>query len=80
MQQQVAEFFGDVVHVVRQDGVGQFIGFFDGVGTEGIEGLLALPGAFFAQVVHDVQQSLERLKLFFSFHVRKITKFLNFVG
>ena len=80
VQQQVAQFLGNVVHVVRQDGVGQFISFFDGIGAEGIEGLLAVPGALFAQVVHDVQESGESLQFFFSFHRRKITKFLNFAG
>ena len=80
VQQQVAQFLGDVVHVVRQDGVGQFIGFFDGIGPQAVHRLFAVPRAFFAQIVHHVQQSGERLQFFFSFHSRKITKFLNFAG
>ena len=80
VQEQVAQLLGDVMHVVRQDGVGQFVGFFDGVGAEGIDGLFAVPGTFFPQVVHDVEKALESFQFFFSFHGRKITKILNFVG
>ena len=78
VQEQVAQLLRDVVHIVRKDRIREFVGLFDGVGAEGFEGLLAVPGTLLAQIVHDVKQSCERLQLFFSFHGRKITKFLNF--
>ncbi len=44
LQQQVAEFPGKLVPVAIIDGFEHFIGFFQGVGLNGIEGLLAIPG------------------------------------
>ncbi len=44
LQQQVAEFAGQFVPVAIIDGFEDFIGFFQRVGFDGIEGLLAIPG------------------------------------
>ena len=58
LQQQVAEFFFQVGHVVMGDGVGDFVGFLDGVGGDGGEGLLEVPRAAavgVAQAGHDLE-------------------------
>ncbi len=45
LQQQVAQFVLQVVHIAALDGVGYLVGFFDGVGRDGREGLLPVPRA-----------------------------------
>ena len=44
LQQQVAEFVAQLAEVAARDGVGDFVGFLDGVGRDGREGLLEIPG------------------------------------
>ena len=44
LQQQVAEFAGQLVPVAGIDGLQHLVGFFQGVGLDGVEGLLAVPG------------------------------------
>ena len=55
LKQQVAEFFGQVGKVAALDGVEDFVGFFQGVFANGVEGLFAIPGAAAgsAQASHD---------------------------
>ena len=45
LQQQVAQLLLEAGHVVLGDGVGDLVGFLDGVGRDGREGLLDVPGA-----------------------------------
>ena len=45
LQQQIAEFFRQVRPVAALNGVEDFVGFFEGVFADGIEGLLTVPGA-----------------------------------
>ncbi len=42
---QVAEFFSKVRKVPALNGVEDFVGFFEGIFADGVEGLLAIPGA-----------------------------------
>src|SRR5271166_148244 len=45
LQQQVAELACKLVPVARVDGLDDFVGFLQGKGLDGVEGLLAVPGA-----------------------------------
>ena len=45
LQQEIAEFLGQILGASLFDGVEDFVGFFDQVGFEGRVGLLAVPGA-----------------------------------
>ena len=45
LQQQVAEFFGKMRKVAALDGVEDFVGLFQRVFANGVEGLLAVPRA-----------------------------------
>ena len=63
LEQQVAEFALEVGEVAAFDGVGHLIGFLDGVGRDGREGLFKVPGttvAGRAQTRHDRQQAVDR--------------------
>ena len=55
LQQQVAEFAGEFVPVAIVDGFEDFVGLFQRVGLDGVEGLLAIPGAASRspQALHD---------------------------
>ena len=53
------------IAVGAYDGVAEFVYFLLGHGADGAEGLLGVPGAFLAQLVHDVQQPAESLGFFF---------------
>ena len=61
LQQQVAELAGQLVPIARVDGFDHLVGFFQGVGLDGVEGLLAVPGtsARAAQPRHDRYGALE---------------------
>ena len=54
VEKHFSKFFGDLRHVVAGDGGSQFERLLNGVLPEGIEGLFAVPGAFFPEVVHDI--------------------------
>ena len=59
LEQQVAQLVGERAHVVALDGLGHLVGFLDGVGRDGAEGLLHVPGATAVAVPesrHDPQQ------------------------
>ena len=59
LEQEVAELVLEVVAVAARDRVGDLIGFLDGVGRDGREGLLQVPGAAHArraQPRHDLDQ------------------------
>ena len=43
LKQQIAEFFAEIVHIIAVDGVGDFVGFLDGVGRDGFEVLFQIP-------------------------------------
>ena len=61
LQQQVAKLAGQLVPVARVDGLQHFVGFFQRVGLDGVEGLLAVPGtsAGAAQPRHDGHGALK---------------------
>ena len=59
LEKQIAQLILELGHVAPLDGVGDFIGLFDGVGRYGREGLLEVPGAAAlgcAQPGHDGEQ------------------------
>ncbi|MNE74476.1 hypothetical protein D3C80_1705590 [compost metagenome] len=59
LEQQVTEFALQVLEVAALDGVGDFVGFFEGVGDDGRVGLLEVPRAAIlrvAQAGHEVEQ------------------------
>ena len=59
LQQQVAEFVLQFVHVAAIDGIGDLVGFFDRVRRDRREILLQVPGTAavrIAQLRHDAQQ------------------------
>ena len=64
MQQQVAQFLLNTLHIVVGDGVGQFVSLFDGVAAQRVESLLAVPGALAAQGVHHLQKTGRSLQAF----------------
>src|SRR5215472_7580433 len=45
LEEEIAKFFGEFGVVVRIEGVEDFVGFLNEVGTQGIVGLFAVPGA-----------------------------------
>jgi len=61
VQQQIAQFFFDFFVIVVEDGLAEFVGFLDGVGTQAFVGLNAVPRAFHTQLVHNIEQSSESL-------------------
>jgi hypothetical protein len=58
LKHQVAQLLGQVRKVALLDGVEDFVGLFQGVFADGIEGLLAVPGASVgsAQPRHDLDR------------------------
>ena len=70
LQQKVAQFFGELVPVAAVDGVEHFVGLFERVGLDGVEGLLAVPrtAAGRAQAGHDLDQFLKLLAGCFGAH------------
>ncbi len=62
LEQQVAQFLLQVAQIVALDGIGHLVGFLDGVGRDGIEGLFLVPraaGFRIAQPSHDFQQAFD---------------------
>ena len=62
LEQQVAQFVLERRHIVVIDGVGDFIGFLDGMGKDGGEGLFDVPRATavgITQPRHDIEQFLD---------------------
>ncbi len=62
LEQQVAQFDSQFVHVPALDGVGDLIGFLDRIGGDGLKGLLHVPGTAavrIAQANHDVLQTVD---------------------
>ena len=60
LQQEIAELLAQIVEIAARDGVGDLIGFLDGVGRNGREILLEIPGAAAAgrsQRRHDLDQA-----------------------
>ncbi|MCY1242164.1 hypothetical protein D9M72_551090 [compost metagenome] len=60
LQQQIAEFVAEVVHVAALDGIGNLIGFLDRVGFDRLEGLDDVPGATGFRLPergHDIEQA-----------------------
>ena len=64
MQQQVAQLLADALHVVVRNGVGQFVGLFDGIAAQRVEGLLAVPRTLAAERVHHLQQPCHGFQAF----------------
>ena len=59
-EQEVAQFVLEGRHIVTLDGVGDLVGFFDGVGRDGPERLFDIPWAArfgIAQPCHDLEQA-----------------------
>ena len=59
VQEHVAKFLAYLIHVMTHDGGGEFVGLFDGVLTQTLESLFAVPRAFLAEFVHDGQQAVK---------------------
>ena len=61
LQHEVAELFGELAPLAAVDGVEHLVGLFQGVGLDGVEGLLAVPRAAAgrAQAGHDFDEFLE---------------------
>ena len=60
LQQEIAEFIPEIVEIAARDGVGDLIGFLDGVGRDGREILFEIPrtaAAGRAQRRHDFEQA-----------------------
>ena len=65
LELKVAQLVGETCHVVARDRVGDFVGFLDGVGRDGGEGLDAVPVATrdrIAEVLHDLHKPIEVLR------------------
>ena len=63
VEKDVAEFLADVAVVLAEQGVAEFVDFLDGVGTEALVGLLAVPRALDAEPVENVEQAAEGVEL-----------------
>src|ERR1022692_5249472 len=63
LEQEVAQLFREALPVAPVDGIEDLIGLFEGVGLDGIEGLLAIPGASTGrpQLGHQLHQFLKFL-------------------
>ena len=62
LEQQIAQFDPQLVHVAVLDGVGDLIGFLNRIGSDRLEGLLHVPGTAavrIAQANHDVLQAVD---------------------
>ena len=60
LQQEIAEFVPEIVEIAARDGVGDLIGFLDGVGRDGREILFEVPRTAAdgrAQRRHDLEQA-----------------------
>ena len=70
VQQHVAQFLADFIVVLAHDSIGKFHGFLDGVGTQALVGLFAVPRALHAQLVQNVEQSAKGLQFLLSAVIR----------
>ena len=63
LQKQIAQLPAKFVPIAGVDGLQHFVGFFQRVGLDGVEGLLAIPGtaARGSQARHDGDGALESL-------------------
>ena len=62
LKQQVAQFFAQGAQIAPGNGVGHFVGFLQGIGRDGVEGLLEVPRAAAlrgAQTRHQGRQARE---------------------
>ena len=59
MEHEVAEFLFHFVEVVVEDGLAEFVSFFNGEVAQAVYGLGAVPRAAGAHCVHNIQQMLE---------------------
>jgi hypothetical protein len=62
LQQEIAEFVAEIGEIAARDGVGDLIGFLDGVGRDAREVLFEIPRATAAggaQLRHDVEQAFD---------------------
>ncbi len=65
LEQQITELVADPAGLRAADGVGQFVGFFDGVRRDAREGLQLVPGAallWIAEPHHQGQQCFQSLR------------------
>ena len=68
MQQQVAQLFLDILHIVIEQRIDQFIGLFYGAATQRFKGLYPVPRALHPQLVHHVKQAPECLQTLIFVH------------
>ncbi len=64
LQQEIAELILQRVEIVPRDGIGDLVGFLDGVWRDGREALLAIPRTStlgIAQARHDAQEIADRV-------------------
>ncbi len=71
MQQEVTQFFLNAFPVFVGNGIGQFVGFFQGHLPERLYGLFPVPGTLFPQFIHDLNQPGEGSLIFF-FHAIRV--------
>ena len=60
----VAQLLLDSLHIVRRDGIGQFVGLLDRVAAQRVESLLPVPRTFAAERVHHLQQACRGFQTF----------------
>src|SRR4029079_19573256 len=70
VQKQVAQLFPDSVPVLRINSTRQLIQLFNAERSQGMDGLLSVPGTFFPEVVHDMYKSQKSIRRFFFFHIK----------
>ena len=64
VQQQVANLLLDIIHIAVGNCVHQLVSLLDRIATQRLEGLLAVPRTFFAQLVEHIQQTTHRFQTF----------------
>ena len=66
MQQHVAEFLANILHIVLHQGVTEFISLLYRIRTQTLVGLLTVPRTFLAQCIQHIEHASEGLHLLFT--------------
>jgi hypothetical protein len=69
MKHDVTNLLFYLLHVSFEDGIREFVGFFDSEMTETFDGLLFIPWAIFPEFVHDGEQTIKSLKLYLTIQI-----------
>ena len=57
MEEYIPQLLLDLLGCSREDSIGEFIDFLDGIGAEALCRLLPIPRALGAEAVHDIQEA-----------------------